>query len=252
MSEKSLFGLDEKIILVTGSSSGIGKEIAILCSKMGASLIITGRNAGRLEETKKECSSNKVTIISADLVSEQSIEELVAKLPVLDGVVHCAGVCNTTLCKQIKQSDVETMFNINFIGPVILQASLLRNKKLAKGSSIVFMASRAAESPAIGNALYSASKGAIISYSKCLGLELAPRKIRVNCVAPAMVWTDLIITVGMDKVYHEEAEKKYPLGRYGKTEDIAPLVIYLLSDESSWMTGSVIDITGGGEGTLTK
>ena len=118
-------------------------------------------------------------------------------------------------------------------------------------SSIVFIASRAPFAPAIGNGIYSASKGALIAYAKVLGLELANKLIRVNCICPAMVWTELIQRdaekTGVD--YHE-AEKSYPLKRYGKPEDIANLAVYLLSDASSWMTGSCIDITGGGEFTL--
>jgi len=107
------------------------------------------------------------------------------------------------------------------------------------------IASCAANFPSIGNAIYSASKGAIISYAKCLALELAPRMIRVNCICPTMVWTNLILEGGVDKEQLKEEEFKYPLKRYGKPEDIANLTLYLLSEASSWMTGSVIDITGG-------
>lgn len=135
--------------------------------------------------------------------------------------------------------------NINFSSSVLLQSTILSSKKINKGASIVFIASRAATSPSIGNAIYSASKGAVISYAKCLGLELAPRQIRVNCICPAMVWTDLIIQEGISKEELEEAQLKYPLKRYGKPEDIAYLTIYLLSDASCWMTGSILDITGG-------
>lgn len=115
-----------------------------------------------------------------------------------------------------------------------------------KEASIVFIASRAPFAPTIGNALYSASKGAIIGYSKVLGLELASQKIRVNCICPAMVWTELVEKdAEMTGVDHNVAQLSYPLKRYGKPEDIAYLSIYLLSDASSWMTGSSIDITGG-------
>ena len=137
--------------------------------------------------------------------------------------------------------------NINFKAPVILQAELLKQKKLNKGGSVVFVASIASDSPSIGNALYSASKGAIISYAQCLQLELAPRQIRVNCISPAMVWTDLVFKGGVTEEQLKEDEVKYPLKRYGKPEDIANLAIYLLSDASIWMTGSNVKITGGGK-----
>ena len=146
---------------------------------------------------------------------------------------------------MIEKEDIDTVMNTNFTSSVLLQSAILSAKKINKEASIVFIASRAAVSPSIGNAIYSASKGAIISYAKCLGLELAPRQIRVNCICPAMVWTDLIIQEGVSKEELEEAQQKYPLKRYGKPEDIAYLAIYLLSNASSWMTGSLIDITGG-------
>lgn len=245
MEEYNPFRLDGKSILVTGASSGIGRGIAVACAKMGCNLFITGRNNEKLEQTRIEASTEKVTIVPSDITRDEEIEKLVAQLPALDGIVHCAGISNSVLCKQIKRSDIEHVFATNFTGTVLLQTSLIKKKKLNKGGSIVFITSMATESPALGNALYSASKAAMESYSKVLGLELAPKKIRVNCISPAMVWTDLILTGVMDKSFHEEAEKKYPLGRYGKPEDIAPLAVYLLSDGSSWMDGSIINLTGG-------
>ena len=114
------------------------------------------------------------------------------------------------------------------------------------GGSIVFIASISTWSPSVGNAFYSASKAAIVSYANCLSLELAPRKVRVNCISPAMVWTDLVLQEGVDEVVLREDEKKYPLKRYGTPEDIAYLTIYMLSDASTWMTGSNVKINGGG------
>ena len=120
-------------------------------------------------------------------------------------------------------------------------------KKVKKDSSIVFIASKAADYPSPGNAVYSASKGALISYARCLALELASRGIRVNCISPAMVWTDLIMQNEVTLEQLKESEKSYPLKRYGKPEDVANLAIYLLSDASLWMTNSCIDLTGGGQ-----
>ena len=113
-------------------------------------------------------------------------------------------------------------------------------------ASIIFVSSMAADSGSIGNGVYSASKGALISYMNCLMLELAPRQIRVNAICPAMVWTDLILKDGLDENELKKDEQNYPLKRYGKPEDVANLAIYLLSDASSWMTGSSIKLTGGG------
>ena len=127
----------------------------------------------------------------------------------------------------------------------MLQTEILKQKKISKGASVVFVASIASSSPTVGNAIYSASKGAVISYANCLALELAPRQIRVNCILPAMIWTDLIFKGGLTEEELREDEKKYPLKRYGKPEDVANLAIYLLSDAAEWMTGSSIKITGG-------
>ena len=238
------FTLEGKTILVTGASSGIGRGIAIACSKMGASVIVNGRNEQRLSETMSEMEGDDNLSLAADLSDNVALAEMVAKLPKLDGIVHCAGIGQRVLCKQLQESDLDNMMNVNFKAPVMLQTEILKQKKINKSASIVFIASIACDSPTIGNAMYSASKGAIISYANCLALELAPRLIRVNCILPAMIWTDLIFKGGITEEELKEDEKKYPLKRYGKPEDIANLSIYLLSDASSWMSGSSIRITG--------
>lgn len=239
------FTLEGKTILVTGASSGIGRGIAIACSMMGASVIVNGRNEQRLSETMSEMEGDDNLSLAADLSDNVALAEMVAKLPKLDGIVHCAGIGQRVLCKQLQESDLENMMNVNFKAPVMLQTEILKQKKINKSASIVFIASIACDSPTIGNAMYSASKGAIISYANCLALELAPRQIRVNCILPAMIWTELIFKGGITEEELKEDEKKYPLKRYGKPEDIANLSIYLLSDAAAWMTGSNIKITGG-------
>lgn len=239
------FTLEGKTILVTGASSGIGRGIAIACSKMGATVIINGRNEQRLAETMTEMQGEENISLAADLNDSNSLTEMVSRLPKLDGIVHCAGIGQRVLCKQLQEADLDTMMDVNFKAPVMLQTEILKQKKINKGASIVFIASIASDSPSIGNAVYSASKGAIISYANCLALELAPRQIRVNCILPAMIWTDLILKGGITEEELKEDEKKYPLKRYGKPEDIANLSIYLLSNAAAWMTGSSIKKTGG-------
>ena len=145
---------------------------------------------------------------------------------------------------MLEQDDVQHVMEANFNAPVLLQAALLQEKKIAAGASIVFIASAAATMPSVGNAIYSASKAATIAYAKCLAQELANRKIRVNCISPAMVWTDLAL-VGATEEQLREAEQAYPLRRYAQPEDIAPMAVYLLSEESSWVTGSNFELTGG-------
>lgn len=239
------FSLEGKTVLVTGASSGIGRGIAVTCSKMGAKVIINGRNELRLQETIAQMAGEEHCIVLGDLTNAKSLTSVVNSLPKLDGVVHCAGVGTRVLCRNILESDIDETISINFKAPVLLQTEILKQKKINKGSSVVFIASISNESPTVGNALYSASKGAIISYANCLQLELAPRMIRVNCISPAMVWTDLIFKGGLTEEELKVDEQTYPLKRYGKPEDIANLAVYLLSDASAWMSGSNVKITGG-------
>lgn len=240
-----MFSLEGKTILVTGASSGIGRGIAVACSKMGAKLIINGRNKERLEETLSLLSGEDHTIFSGDLTNYEELVSLVSDLPRLEGIVHCAGIGERILCKNVTENDLDRMIGVNFKAPVMLQTEIIKQKKMNKGASIVFVASIAADSPTIGNALYAASKGALIGYANCLQLELAPRQIRVNCISPAMVWTDLILRGGVTEEELRLDEQKYPLKRYGTPDDVAGLAVYLLSDVSVWMTGSNLKITGG-------
>lgn len=245
------FSLRGKTILVTGASSGIGRETAVVCSKMGATVVVSARNAERLADTFARLDGEGHKIIATDLSSQEQIDNLASEIPALDGIVHCAGVGDRTLLKMVREKDIERVMKANFDGPVLLQRALLKKKKVKPSSSMVFIASRAPFAPTPGNGLYAASKGALIAYAKVLGLELANQLIRVNCICPAMVWTELVQRdAEMTGADYHEAEKSYPLQRYGKPNDIANLVVYLLSDASSWMTGSCIDITGGGEFTL--
>jgi len=245
MSEFNPFSLQGKTVLITGASSGIGRATAIACSKMGATIVATGRNMQKLEATLAQLDGDDNVIISADLTKPEDIKRLTEQLPKLDGVVHCAGIGNRQPAKLVTEEELDRVMNTNFKAAVMLQTELMNGKKLNKSGSIVFIASAAAHMPAFGNAVYSASKAAIIGYARCLSLELAPRGIRVNCICPAMVWTDLIMQEGVGKEELAQAQQKYPLKRYGEPDDVANLAIYLLSDASRWMTNSCIDITGG-------
>ena len=240
------FTLSGKTILVTGASAGIGRGIAVACAGMGAQVVLTARNAERLQETLSMLEGEGHSYIVADLTIETQRAALVNQLPMLDGVVQCAGVGSRVPCKMLSQEDLDHVMKPNTEAPMLLQALLLSEKKIQKQASVVFIASAAATMPTAGNAVYSASKAAMVAYAKCLALELAPRQIRVNCISPTMVWTDLAL-VGAPTEQLTEAEKQYPLKRYGQPQDIAHLAVYMLSDASGWMTGSNIEITGGSQ-----
>ncbi len=241
---ESRFSLAGKTILVTGASSGIGRSIAIACAEEGAIIVLNGRNQARLQATKDALKGDGHIIIPADITDSIQRQALSEQVPALSGVVHCAGIGSRVLGKMLDEDDVRRVMNANFEAPVLLQAELLREKKIAKEASVVFLASAAASMPSIGNAIYSASKAAMIAYAKCLAQELASRKVRVNCISPAMVWTDLAL-VGATEEQLRNAEQSYPLKRYAQPEDIAPMAVYLLSNASEWVTGSNFELTGG-------
>lgn len=243
--ENNPFTLSGKTILVTGASSGIGQSIAVLCSKMGAHVVITGRDLIRLSDTREQMVGTDHKALTVDLNDVDAVKCFVSELPKLDGVIHCAGIGSRVTCKNIERKDIEKVFQINTFAPILLQKTLLEEKKINKEASIVFIASMASQHPSAGNAVYSASKGAIIAYAKVLAVELANRLIRVNCISPAMVWTPLVTADGINQEILEEDQRKYLLKRYGKPEDVANLAVFLLSPASSWMTGSNVELTGG-------
>jgi NAD(P)-dependent dehydrogenase (short-subunit alcohol dehydrogenase family) len=240
------FSLEGKTILVTGASSGIGRAIAIECSKMGATIILTARNEERLNETLSLMDGAGHTIIVADLSKDDDLNQLVDKSPVLAGLVNCAGFTKTAIFPFINAESLANVMNVNFTAPTLLSAQLVKKKKFTKNSSIVFISSISGVCVCVGgNSMYSASKGAVNGMAKNMALELAMKGIRVNCVNPGMVETHIMDEGTISPEQLQEDMKKYPLKRYGKPEEIAHAVIYLLSDASSWVTGSNLVIDGG-------
>ena len=239
------FSLQNKKILITGASSGIGRAMAIECAKAGANVIITGRNILRLQETYSLLAGAGHIIIHADLNLSSDIERLADEIPPINGVVHNAGVNKRVVCQFIKEGDLQQIAQTNMCAPILLQRQILKKKKLVDGSSVVFTSSISMWLPSVGNAIYSATKGAITAYAKVLAVELAPRQIRVNCIHPGMVCTDLIRNSAISDDYQIKDMATYPLKRYGKPEEVAYMAVYLLSDAAAWVTGSSMIIDGG-------
>lgn len=238
------FSLSGKTILITGASSGIGKATAIECAKAGASLIITGRDTPRLQQTLESLPGENHKAVIADLTSDTGIQLLTDSIEKTDGVVLCAGVNDKALIKNINREVLQKVMDINLYSPVLLIRSLLKHKKLQKYASVVMLSSISAYYPAISNGMYAASKGAINSFSKILALEILPLKGRVNCIQPAFVETDML----QKYTLQEEIEKirsEYPLGRFAQPEEIAYAAIYFLSDASQWVTGNFFIMDGG-------
>ncbi|HEY5536033.1 MAG TPA: SDR family oxidoreductase [Ignavibacteria bacterium] len=240
------FTLKGKTIFVTGASSGIGKTTAIECSKMGAKVVITGRNQQRLEDTYKQLEGRKHLIVFSDFNSEDGIEQLFLQLPDVNGIVHCAGLTKIVPFQFATRENLDEVFNVNFFIPVEITRRALKAKKIAKNSSIVFISSISGVfCSAIASSVYSASKGAVNGLVKGMALDLAPKGIRINCVNPGVIDTNIFESGVITKEQLEEDKKRYPLKRFGEPQEVAYAVIYLLSDASSWVTGSNLLIDGG-------
>ena len=240
------FSLIGKTILVTGASSGIGRAVAVACSQLGAKLIITGRDETRLSETFFLLEGNDHHQFCANLVSSDDIEKLVEALPKLDGMVNCAGIAKPLVLQLTEKEDVNEILEINALAPIHLTRLVLQQKKLNKGASLVYISSINGNNCAyIGSSIYAASKSALTGFMKAVALELAPRSIRVNCINPGMIETDLLKlgSIGEDEL--EKDRLKYPLKRYGKPEEVAYAAVYLLSDATQWVTGTSLLIDGG-------
>ncbi len=237
-----------KTILVTGASSGIGRETAITLSRKGATVVVTGRNSERLADTYncliRERGQHHVQII-ADLDIDEQIEKLAVECLPVDGVVSCSGINDKAPIKHISREKIDKMYNANIYGPMLLVKELLKKKKVNKAASIVFISSISSIYATVSNALYASSKGAINSLVKVLALELAQKKIRVNSIMPGMVRTGMINAYGLSEEGMDAVIKGFPLGRIGEPEDIAKAVAFFLSDDSSWITGANLVVDGG-------
>lgn len=244
------FSLVDKTILVTGASSGIGKAIALECSKLGANLVINGRNEKRLKATFDELDTSigqQHQMVVADLTTEEGLDLLISQKISFDGVSSNAGiVTGNKPIKFIEVDDLLNVINTNTVSHITLAKMLFKKKLLNKNASYVFTASIGGTvSHGPGNAIYGVSKGAIDSFMKYAAIEFAARGVRCNSVCPGMIETPMI---NLDALTDEDKAKdaeKYLLKRYGKPEEVAHLHAFLLSDASSYITGDSIVIDGG-------
>ena len=238
------FSLEGKVVLVTGASSGIGRAIAIECSKSGATVYLTARNKERLEETLSAMAPGQHRIITADLTNQKEVNNLAESVEKLDGIVLNSGINDKSIVKKLDNEFISKMLDTNFSGPAMLIQSLLKNKKINKLASILFMSSVSAYYPSVSNAMYAASKAAVNQFAKVLALEVLTLKARVNCIQPAFVETEMLKKYTLDNVI-EDIRANYPLGRFAKPEEIAYAAIYYLSDASQLVTGTSLVIDGG-------
>lgn len=248
MTDYNPFSLGGKTVLVTGASSGIGRVTAIECSRLGAKVVATGRDSVRLQETMQSLSGEGHTSILADLTAEADVARLAQESPALDGLVLCAGRGYTKPFRFCAREVLDSAFDVNFFAPVELLRLLVKGGKLENGASVVAVASIAGTpggSFEVGNGAYGSSKAALLSMMKFAAHELSGRRIRVNTVNPGMVETKMIRNGAFSDEQLQADVANYPLGRYGRPEDVAHGVVYLLSDAASWVTGTSLVIDGG-------
>lgn len=241
------YSLAGKTILVTGASSGIGRAVAQECAKMGASLIITGRNEERLHNTFTSLEGEEHRQIVADLLKLEDIEKLVEQCPQLDGFSNNAGITKILLLKNLQRKYLEEIMNTNTVAPILLTQLLTKKKKWKKPASIVFTSAISGNYCVhYGESMFAASQGAISGFAKGAALDMAAQNVRVNCVNPGVIKTESLVNSGiLTPEELKEKENYFPLKRFGNPEDVAFAIIYFLSDASSWITGDQLILDGG-------
>lgn len=246
------FSLENKVIIVTGASSGIGAQCAVDFSKMGAKVVLIARNEERLHQTLQLMEGHGHMILPFDLSTsirlKESVSEIVSKMGKISGLVNCVGISSVTPIKLITDEMLDLFFRTNVFSSFYLMKEITRigNYDKERGCSIILFASIMGVVGEKCKALYSATKGALIAASRSMSYELAEKKIRVNVISPGAIETP--INSGLPHMVtpklRQELESKHPLG-LGECSDISNACIYLISDASKWVTGQNIIIDGG-------
>lgn len=244
------FSLKGKKVVITGASSGIGRQCAIDCSRMGATIVMVARNQDRLQETYRHLAGEGHVIFSVDLTVREQMGELCSQILLktgkIDGLVHCAGISTTLPLKLMNNGKIEDLFKTNVYSAIELTRELSKLKFMNSRGSIVFLSSVMGCVGESGKFLYSMTKGALIAASRSLACEFAKREIRVNCISPGAILTPINESLPhmADPEQRKLLEDKHLFG-LGRTSDISSGCIYLLSDASRWLTGQNLIIDGG-------
>jgi len=235
--------LKNKKILVVGATGGLGSAIARFLSTKGAALFVSGRNQEALSVIAQDLG---VDSLALNLNNASARVSLVDTVGALDGVVYAAGVSPVAPVRYLKDAEITTCLDLNTMVPLLLVRDLLKQKKLNAGASIVWLSSVASSRGTAGYAAYSASKAALEAAARCLALELAPKAMRVNCLAPGMIETGMA-NAAAERISTEALAvhlKDYPLGA-GRPKDVAAATAFLLSEAARWITGTTLPVDGG-------
>lgn len=242
------FSLHGKRVLVTGATSGLGYCIAVTCAKMGAVVIGIGRNNARLETTGRalaDISAAGHQMIDADLTVAASRDAIASSLGApVHGIVHAAGISRLSPIRMMSTNHLREVMDVNVEAPTLLTQVLLKRSLVSPDGSIVFISSIAAHIGVAGVGAYSGSKAALIAIMRCLAMEVVKRRIRANCLSPALVETPMLEETAKLTGTIESERSNYPLG-FGKPDDVANATVFLLSDASRWITGTTIVMDGG-------
>lgn len=227
----------EQRFIVTGASSGLGEAAALLLNELGASVIGIARNQERLEEMKAKAKHPELVFLEQKDLTEDVeglpayVKSLKEKYGKFQGMAYCAGIGRVQPLKAVDFDYMQRVFSVNYFAPVFMAKGFAdKRNNNGKGSSIVCIASAGGVHPDPGMTEYSGSKGALIATMQSIARELAPSGLRVNCVSPTLIGTNMA-----DDVSRAFAEGKYPMG-IGKPEYVANMIAFLLSDKTEWIT----------------